>query len=99
MPDCPFNQPQEEWLFSIFMRKRGAQIWLGIITILFTAFVVSSGITMRAADKATSAAQAVADSLHNKSLVQARREGKVDATLESIDKTLGRIETYMTTHP
>lgn len=98
MPDCPFDQSQEEWLFTHFMRKHAASIWFGVITLLLTGFIVASGLTVSRADTATTAAATVSTDLQAHMLKQANREGGVDATLKSINETLLRIDKYMETH-
>lgn len=40
------KQDQENWLFERFMRKRDARIWLGIITLLITGFIVANTLVI-----------------------------------------------------
>ena len=95
MSESPMKQEQETWLFTHFMRKRAASIWLGVITLLITGFVVINGFVVKYANTAITQSSAVAVEMNDHEIKQARREGTVDATLKSIDATLVRIEKLM----
>ena len=95
----PVTQEQETWLFTHFMRKRSFQVWLGIITLIIIGFSYVTGMASKNAGDAVDDVATVSKSLIDHDLKQARREGKVDATLESINKTLARIEIFMEHNP
>ncbi len=95
MSESPMNQTQENWLFMRFMRKRDARIWFGVITLLVTVFVVLNGFTASYVASTVDRYDTLSGEIDKHNVEQARREGSVDATLESINKTLKRLEAFM----
>lgn len=90
-----FNEDQISWLKKSFMAKLPASLWLGVISLLLVLFSFLTGRTYAESTHAQQIVEGIRVELSDHEKGQAYREGTVDATLKSINVTLGKLEAMM----